>query len=144
MQMPRKMRKVLEHSGLLARATLWLALVRAGLTFSSYRAVRRITLPASIAAAGDLSSDEVDLMAWAVRRGARLVPGASCLTQAAAMQAMLARQSISSTVHLGVLNKDGGELRSHAWLEVAGRTTLGGPRRTLVGFKEVALFGPTR
>ncbi len=138
------MRKVLEHSGLLARATLWLAFVRAGLSCSSYGAVRRVTLPASLLAAKEVPSSEVDLMAWAVRRGARLVPGASCLTQAAAMQAMLARRSVPSMVHLGVLNDSGGALRSHAWLEVAGRTALGGPRRSLVGFKEVAAFGPTR
>jgi hypothetical protein len=144
MQMPFNVRKVVAHSGLLARATLWLAFVRAGLTLSSYRTVRRLTLPASMAAAREVPNGDVDLMAWAVRRGARFVPGASCLTQAAAMQAMLARQSVASTVHLGVLNKDGGELRSHAWLEVAGRTTVGGPRRSLVGFTEVAFFGPTR
>ncbi len=62
----------------------------------------------------------------AVQTAARFVPGATCLTQALALRALLARRGRASTLTLGVRNPVGA-LEAHAWLEAGGRIVLGDP-----------------
>lgn len=64
-------------------------------------------------------------VAWSVAAAARAVPGASCLTQALAGQALLARRGIASTVEVS-LPAGGAGFRPHAWLIAGGRVLLGG------------------
>ena len=71
------------------------------------------------------------IVAWSVRAAARLVPGASCLTQALCAQQLLARRGRSSTVRIGVRQGEAGggtgtDLRAHAWLLADGHVLLGG------------------
>ena len=103
----------------------------------------------------------------AVRRTARLVPMASCLTQAMALQMMLARRGYHCDVCIGVERRtaeaNGGEsadssshvaranplahgsdvadgkFRAHAWVEWHGRVLIGGDVR---GWKPLARFAP--
>jgi hypothetical protein len=63
-------------------------------------------------------------IALAVRRASRLVPKASCLTQALAARELLARRGIVGRLKIGVARKDGA-LEAHAWVEHDGRIVLG-------------------
>ncbi|TIV06075.1 MAG: lasso peptide biosynthesis B2 protein, partial [Mesorhizobium sp.] len=64
--------------------------------------------------------------AWGVAAAARLVPGASCLTQALAGQYLLARQGNASKISIGIERGTGSELRAHAWLMSGNHIVLGG------------------
>ena len=61
----------------------------------------------------------------AVRRASRVVPGATCLTQALSVQLCLSLCGIRSGVHIGVGKSDDGRLHSHAWVEHEGRIVSG-------------------
>lgn len=61
---------------------------------------------------------------WTVRVASRAVPYATCLTQAVALQRLLARHGYRSTVLVGVCSRDGRFL-AHAWVECEGQTLLG-------------------
>jgi len=69
-----------------------------------------------------------------VRRAARLVPHATCLSQAFAARVLLARSGRASQVRFGVLAPTGSGLEAHAWLECDGEVVIGdvpaGPRYT--------------
>lgn len=69
---------------------------------------------------------EVAASIWAVRHAARLVPAASCLTQAIAGQTLLLRRGLVSIVRLGVRRGESGAFEAHAWLIYDGQTVLGG------------------
>ena len=65
-----------------------------------------------------------------VRRAVWLVPPwlpwtNVCLANAIAAKTMLARRGFSSTIHLGVGTREGGELHAHAWLEAGGGVIVG-------------------
>lgn len=69
--------------------------------------------------------------AHAVRRAARLVPRASCLTQALVLQRVLARQGQECALFLGVDRRDSSpskqrKFEAHAWIEWQGRVLIGG------------------
>lgn len=58
-------------------------------------------------------------IARAVSRAARVVPGASCLTQALAAQLLLARAGHFARLRLGVARDARGVVHAHAWLETS-------------------------
>jgi hypothetical protein len=66
------------------------------------------------------SADRVE---WAVRWAGRGVPGASCLTQALALNHLLACQGDACELHIGVNNRNG-RFAAHAWVEVNGTPLL--------------------
>jgi hypothetical protein len=76
----------------------------------------------------------------AVRISARLVPGASCLTQALAGQVLLARHGLASDILLGVRKDQAGAFKAHAWLYYDGKVALGGAPAAASGFSELASF----
>lgn len=126
----------------LPEALLALALVRFGLLLFGLSRVRWLGLPAA------LRRPQMPLvparLARAVRAGSRLVPFASCLTQAQAAQILLARRGMASTVCLGVRQTAAGELAAHAWLIAGGSMLLGGSTHELAAFRQLAELGPTR
>src|SRR5262245_35277192 len=63
---------------------------------------------------------------WTVRVASRAVPYATWLTQALALQRLLARHGYRSTVLVGVCSIDRRFL-AHAWVEHDGQTLLGTP-----------------
>ena len=81
----------------------------------------------------------------AIRRTARLMPGATCLTQSIACQAVLSWRGIPSVIEVGVMkDKDTGDLRAHAWLVWNGRVVLEGDDDTPETFtKMTSLPTPT-
>ena len=62
----------------------------------------------------------------AVTRASRLVPGATCLTQALAAQLLLAAARRHGALHVGVARDERGRLIAHAWVESDGRVVVGG------------------
>ena len=66
------------------------------------------------------------VVAWSVAAASRLVPGASCLTQALAGQRLLAERGLGSRVRIGVRPDEGGGFFAHAWLLRGDHVLLGG------------------
>lgn len=102
-------------SGVLVGVVRLLLLTQSWHTVRS--ALRRLR-PLLRAAAGGASADRI---VWAVSRASRVVPGATCLTQALAMQSALTAVGAPSTVEIGAARDAAGAVRFHAWLVHAGR-----------------------
>lgn len=76
---------------------------------------------------------EIWRRAHAVRRAARLIPDASCLTQALTLQSVLAGHGEECKLILGVdrnftpSKTSSKEFEAHAWIEWNGKVIIGGP-----------------
>lgn len=65
-------------------------------------------------------------LSWAVGKAARLVPRASCLTQALSLQVLLGRRGLGSRLCIGVRKGSASGFEAHAWVERGGRVLIGG------------------
>jgi len=74
---------------ILIRVLLVVGVARAALWLLPIQAARRVVARAANGAEGD----SVEHLVWAVRIASRYLPGATCLTQALAAQALLTRSS---------------------------------------------------
>ena len=104
------------------RLALWrwpYAEVRARLV--ALRDARRTVGPARPTAGREAAA-----LAWAVRVAARRVPKASCLTQAVALESLLADAGMRAEVRIGVARGADGSFEAHAWVEHDGRVLIGG------------------
>jgi Transglutaminase-like superfamily len=110
---------------LLLRATALVAAVRVALWLAPFRLVRRWTAaPQPVSSA--LARIRIGRLAWAVQAAARRIPQATCLTQALALQRLLARAGRSAEVRIGVSLGDGArEFAAHAWVEYQGQILVG-------------------
>jgi hypothetical protein len=108
----------------LAHCLAVVSAVRLALTLSSYSHVR--SLVTRLDARRDASIADLRRVAWGVAAAARLVPGASCLTQALAGQYLLAREGNASKISIGIEKGTGSELKAHAWLMSGRHIVLGG------------------
>ena len=113
---------------LACEALMLVLAVRLGLWLLPLRILRRtlakIVSPALVrAAVDDAVCTEV---VWAVEAVSAYVPGATCLTQALATQALLARRGRQSTLQVGLTRGASGQLAGHAWLACAGKIVIGG------------------
>ena len=109
-------------------ASAWSGLAAARLSLSWRGTAPLDAPPARPSPSGDPSvtdQGEVRRVTWAVRHAARLVPAATCLTQAIAARRLLARRGIRSDLRIGVARESDGKMRAHAWLECDGVTILG-------------------
>lgn len=111
------------------------AAVRIGLTMFGFSLVDRLTR--RIAAHKSARSADMARVASGVEAAARRVPGASCLTQALAGRALLARLGQRSTIRIGIDRHSPGALRAHAWLICDGVIVLGGPPSSLDAFNHL-------
>ena len=68
---------------------------------------------------------QVHEIARAVRAASRMVPGATCLTQALAGQILLSRAGYDSELRIGVCRHAEHGFEAHAWLEHRGEILLG-------------------
>lgn len=108
----------------LCHCLLVVAAVRLGLTLFSYNRLRGIVT--RLEARECASTGELRRVAWGVAAAARLVPRASCLTQALAGQYILARQGNASKIRIGIERDTGQQLKAHAWLISGNHVILGG------------------
>lgn len=108
------------------RAVAVVAAVRLALWLLPFRAVRGMlrSLHSRSVVSARLAAIPVRRLAWAVQAAAKRIPGASCLTQALALQHLLACAGQSSQVRIGVAKSASG-LESHAWLESRGEILIG-------------------
>jgi hypothetical protein len=83
------------------------------------------------------------LIAWAVRQSARIVPRASCLTQALAVQYLLARQGDRSLIRIGVAQEGDGALSAHAWVIKDDRVLIGGGLTELSKYSRIVDLEPS-
>ena len=113
---------------------------RLGLSWAGLQRFRAGTLPSSLPQRRDLV--ETARIAWAVRMVSRVVPLASCLTQAQACQILLARRGIASTLCLGVRPGDGDRMVAHAWLVCERQVVIGGDSESVADFRVLAELGP--
>ena len=102
------------------RVALWLLPVPAVRRLAA-RMARR-----SRRAVAPLDAPLVESRAEAIRIASRVVPHATCLSQALALQVMLGRSGTPSQLRLGVARDGGGAFTAHAWLECGGRVVIGG------------------
>ena len=77
---------------------------------------------------------------WAVRWASRAVPRATCLTQALALNHLLAYHGYPCVLHIGV-NNDRGRFAAHAWVELHG-TALLSNEATVSGYSRFLTWPP--
>ena len=107
---------------LLFRALFVVGTARMALWSLPVAAARRLVA----AAAGVMDPAYADKSVWAVKVASRYIPRATCLTQALAVQAMLARAGRDSRVEIGVA-KEAGQFEAHAWVVCTDQILIGGP-----------------
>lgn len=116
-----------EDRALLCEAAAWVVAIRVGLWALPFGAVRRIVCRAGHRRVEAASAPEasVERVVWAVRAASARVPRASCLTQALAARALLARRGLPSDLRIGVARSSENGIEGHAWLERNGRIVIG-------------------
>ena len=109
---------------LLLLSVLLVAAVRVALWTLPFRWVR-LVVGKRRAVSPELAAIRVGRLVWAVRAAARRVPGASCLTQALALQYLMSRAGRGAEVHIGVAKDAERGFEAHAWVEHGGAIILG-------------------
>ena len=121
MRLSRADRRLLLETAFLVGAVrlgLWL------LPFRTVASLLRRMVPA-IPRPKDQRQDFIVRASQAVRVTSRMVPKATCLTQALATQVLVSRHGYEARLHIGVA-KDGEErLEAHAWVVSNGRVVIG-------------------
>jgi len=124
--MARFMRRPPSEQRLALLAALLVAFVRLGLAVASVRAVRRI-LDRVVArpGMGSLVRSAPDEVGLAMARAASAVPGATCLVQSLALEALLRGGGHPARLCVGFARGVGHGLAGHAWVESAGWMSAG-------------------
>jgi hypothetical protein len=110
--------------GLLLCASLLVAGAQLALWMMPLRWVRFV-LRVSPAVSPNLGAIRVKRLAWAVQAAALRIPGATCLTQALALQHHLAWRGETTKLHIGVAKDIARGFEAHAWLEHRGAILVG-------------------
>jgi len=106
------------------RALGLLALVRIRLSLVPFDCLSQSVRDVPLGGPAD-NSVPVGQLVWAIRSASRLVPRATCLTQALAGQILLRRHGYPAEVHIGVTKDAAQGFQAHAWLEHQGQIVLG-------------------
>jgi transglutaminase superfamily protein len=114
------------EQALLARTTLVVALVRIFLVCVPFRRIPRLLRkrPFSMLSFRRTSGFSDARLVWGVRAAARLIPGATCLTQSLALQSLLGDER-RVNVQIGVAKDGRDKFMAHAWVECDGTLLLG-------------------
>lgn len=118
-----------------AKCLVALAAIRLALSFAGFSAIRRRMPHAAPSAGAHIYARQ---LARRIERIAPVVPGASCLTQALALQWLLARAGHGSDLHVGVARDAAGKFRAHAWLACNRRVVIGTSGTRLSDFTPIA------
>jgi hypothetical protein len=118
---------------------------RLGLTLLPSTTLRRLVrgLPSGAVPSSPNNPDSAHQVRWGVARAARLVPCASCLTQALAVEFLLTRRGLAAEIRIGVAKGDDGRLCAHAWVTSGGRVVIGGPLGALERYTPLTAAGST-
>jgi hypothetical protein len=114
--------------GLLVSALCLVLAIRIGLWVLPVRMVAR-TLGSFVSRkpAETLDPSLADRVARGVTQAGRVVPGATCLIRALAVQVLLERHGFPARLHIGVVRDGRQAVRGHAWVETGGKVVMGGP-----------------
>lgn len=114
--------------GLLVKAAILLWAIRLGLWLLPFQTLRALLVRVARPPAGSPPRDPSvpDRIAWGVAVASRYLPRATCLTQALAAQALLARNGHPACVRIGVATTGARQFHAHAWVESQGRVVFGG------------------
>ena len=126
--------------GLLLKAGILLVVYRIALWVLPWNRMA-VSRPSPRESRADRSS--VESLEWAVRTARRMVPLATCLTQALALHHLLARAGYESSIHIGVAKTAGRGFEAHAWVEHAGVTLLSSPSEVAHYSRLLALRAPS-
>ena len=118
-----------------ARCLAALAAMRIALTCSGYAAICK-RMPQADASPN--AHHYARQLAKRIERLAQFVPGASCLTQALALQYLLARAGHACELRVGVRRDDAGRFLAHAWVSCNDRIVLGAATTRLSDFTPLA------
>ena len=120
------LRLPLSEKILFIKAWILLGIIRLGLSLLSFITLKNFlrVIGPSIARVGEQLSE--DQLVWAVAAASRLIPKATCLAQALAVQQFLKQSGREARVHIGVERGEGGHLDAHAWVESRGKVLFGG------------------
>lgn len=121
------MRRPLPEWRLFAAAAALLPLFRLMLLVAPFEAVHRRARTAARLPTPPPEDGAAATVSWAVSAAARRIPFATCLSQALAVQFLLARRGIESTLWLGARRTEVGRFSAHAWVQCGGRFVIGGP-----------------
>ena len=128
------------HFGILCRALVVVICARLALSFIRYR---RISKWITLSSPRVKPSVSPFVMAWAVKHTSRLVPFATCLTQALALQYLLARSGYSGTIRVGVRSDQGEAIEAHAWVLWDETVLIGGSKEELDSFTPMVDLRPS-
>jgi hypothetical protein len=109
-------------------ALLWLVGLRISLCVAPFPTLR-CTLERVTRFMPTVSTNRSALLSrvtWAIESAARFVPRASCLAQALAAQALLARRAKPTSLYIGVTRNERSKFEAHAWVECENRIVVGG------------------
>lgn len=128
----RRLSKVLsldrQDRTLLVVAIVLLAAIRVGLRVLPFARLR--SLLASVSRSGQRKKDRKERAVWAIETASRHIPWiGTCLTQALALQVLLARTGCLSQLRIGVTKNADRTFIAHAWLEKDGLVLIGGAGR---------------
>ena len=129
MDFKRVIRLLTRHFAPLARATLTIIRIRSSLFFFKYERIARTIRVRKHQ--GPQSEAQPFVAAWAVKNVSRVIPLATCLTQALSLQEMLAKDGYTSTIRVGVKLDDEDEVDAHAWVIFEDHVLIGGNDRNL-------------
>ncbi len=121
---------------LMVRALTTVARIRVALWAKRFASIRSQIV--DLEATAPAALDDLRQIAWSVTATAKLVPQATCLTQALAGQTLLAQRGLASTVQLSISQNTGTDLRPHAWLLSDDIIVLGGTRDEYVRHRPLA------
>ena len=106
----------------LTRTVLTLAAARLATGVLPFAVGRRLLVGEQRSSTPTVTRDQVR---WAMSRAQRVVPGATCLPQALAAEALLKRGGLPADLRIGVMKDASGKLLAHAWVESEGRIVVG-------------------
>ncbi len=124
-------------------------LLNAGILLVVYRVAlwvlpwHRLAVSRPVPGASRASKFSAERLEWAVRTARRLIPHATCLTQALALHHLLARAGYESIIHIGVAKAPEGEFEAHAWVEHEGVTLLSSAGEVAHYSRLIALQAPS-
>jgi hypothetical protein len=121
------------EQSLLLQAAVLLAAIRVGLRVLPFAQLRKLL--GRLARTGTGTAHQAggarEQIVWAVETAGRYFPSVgTCLTQALAMQVLLARTGCQSRLRIGVTRDRKGTFVAHAWLEKDGVILIGAAGHT--------------
>lgn len=135
----RRIELAYRHLGLLLQALAAVVVFRVALTLRPYRQLAHYI---RVHPSGQPDRLNPRLAAWAVQKAAKVVPAASCLPQALALQYLLARNGIAAVIRIGVEKGRAGGFNAHAWVLHREEIILGGTSERLEQFSILTDLAP--